>query len=119
MEANLIQELLLTEFYKEGCIRGSQMAITPDKRRKPDKFSRIEALQPLFERGFVVMSEAERDTPGMAVLIEQLLSIDRGSKVHDDAPDALEGAIYKLNHGSMGDASGMRYFVPPGADRRF
>lgn len=119
MEANLIQELLLTEFYKEGCIRGSQMAITPDKRRKPDKFSRIEALQPLFERGFVVMSEAERDTPGMAVLIEQLLSIDRGSKVHDDAPDALEGAIYKLNHGSMGDASGMRYFIPHGADRRF
>ena len=56
MESNLIQDLLIDEFAKEGAIRGHQIAITKDKRKKPDKFSRIESMQPLFERGFVVFN---------------------------------------------------------------
>ncbi|MBP3353868.1 MAG: hypothetical protein J6L02_04365, partial [Bacteroidales bacterium] len=38
----------------------------------------------------------ERSAPGMKVLDEQLLMFQRGSKAHDDAPDALEGAIWML-----------------------
>ena len=38
----------------------------------------------------------EKDSKGMQTLIEQLLLFQRGSKIHDDAPDALEGAIYLL-----------------------
>lgn len=97
MEANFIQDLLLDEFKKEGYARGGQqIPITPDKRKKPDKFSRIEAMQPLFERGFITFCDR---SPGIDTLIEQLLDMVPGSRMHDDAPDALEGAIWMLNRG--------------------
>ena len=113
MEANFIQDLLLDEFQKEGAARGGrQIPITPDKRKKPDKFSRIEAMQPLFERGFVTI--CERST-GMDTLIDQLLSIEPGSRIHDDAPDALEGAIWMLNRG--GGAT--NYYIPSSPTRHY
>ena len=37
-----------------------------------------------------------KDSPDMIAGIEQTLAIERGSRVHDDAPDADEGAIYIL-----------------------
>lgn len=96
MESNFLQDLLLNEFRKEGAACGMQIPIRGDARKKPDKFARIEALQPLFERGLVVFNEKEKDSPGMRVLEEQLLMFERGSRAHDDAPDALEGAIFLL-----------------------
>ena len=118
MESNLIQDLLIDEFAKEGAIRGHQIAITKDKRKKPDKFSRIESMQPLFERGFVVFNTAEKESEGMRVLVEQLLATERGSKVHDDAPDALEGAIWLLNHRAAGD-EGNRYHINTKTNRHY
>lgn len=98
MEANFIQDLLLKEFKDEGIARGGrQIPITPDKRKKPDKYSRIETMQPLFERGFVMFNEEERDSEGLKILIDQLLATEKGSRLHDDAPDALESAIWMLN----------------------
>ena len=98
MEANFIQDLLLKEFKDEGVARGGrQIPITPDKRKKPDKYSRIETMQPLFERGFVLFNEEERDSEGLKILIDQLLATEKGSRLHDDAPDALESAIWMLN----------------------
>jgi len=97
MEASFLQDLLLDEFRKEGNSCGFQIPIRGDKRSKPDKFARIEALQPLFERGFVIFNENEKNTPGMKILVDQLLMFERGSRSHDDAPDALEGAIFLLN----------------------
>lgn len=76
---------------------GFQIAIRGDARKKPDKFQRIEALQPLFERGFVIFNEREKSHPGMMQLEEQLLMFEKGSRTHDDAPDALEGAVFLLN----------------------
>lgn len=98
MEANFLQDLILEEFRTVGNAMGHQIPIRGDKRKKPDKFSRIEALQPLFERGLVIFNEKEKDSPGMQLLVEQLLMFEKGSKSHDDAPDALEGAIWLLNH---------------------
>jgi predicted phage terminase large subunit-like protein len=97
MESNFIQDLILDEFKKAGADVGWQVPIRGDARKQPDKFARIEALQPYFERGFVIFNEAERSHPGMMQLEEQLLMFERGSRTHDDAPDALEGAIYLLN----------------------
>nr|DAS82402.1 MAG TPA: Large Terminase [Caudoviricetes sp.] len=98
MEANFIQDLLLKEFKDEGVARGGrQIPITPDKRKKPDKYSRIETMQPLFERGFVLFNEEERESEGLKILIDQLLATEKGSRLHDDAPDALESAIWMLN----------------------
>lgn len=98
MEANMLQELLVQQVNDYGREHGSVIAVRPDKRSKPDKFARIEALQPLFEQGLVVFNEQERDSLGMQTLVTQLLALERGSREHDDAPDALEGAIWILDH---------------------
>lgn len=97
MEANFLQDLILEEFKTVGRQRGHQIPIRGDSRKKPDKFSRIEAMQPLFERGLIIFNEAEKDSPGMRLLIEQLLMFEKGSKSNDDAPDALEGGLWLLN----------------------
>lgn len=96
MEANFMQDIILDEFATEGNLRGYQLPIIPDTRKKPEKIQRIEAVSPLWERGFVFYNEALRDSPDMEVGIEQTLALERGSRVHDDAPDADEGAIWYL-----------------------
>lgn len=96
MEANFMQDIILDEFTAEGETRGYQLPISPDHRKKPDKLQRIEAVSPLWERGFVFYNEALKGSPDMEVGIEQTLALERGSRVHDDAPDADEGAIYIL-----------------------
>jgi phage terminase large subunit-like protein len=100
MEANFLQDTILDEFAAEGDLRGYQLPIMADKRKKPDKIQRIEAVSPLWERGFVFYNEALKDSPDMQVGIEQTLALERGSRVHDDAPDADEGAIWYLQRNS-------------------
>lgn len=113
MESNFIQDLLMDEFKKAGVDMGFQIPITGDGRKKPDKFARIEAMQPLFQRGEVVFNEAEQASNGMKVLEDQLLSFQKGSKAHDDAPDALEGAIWMLSKKSRSGASTYRVAQRP------
>lgn len=96
MEANFMQDIILDEFAAEGNIRGYQLPLLPDMRKKPEKIQRIEAISPLWERGFIFYNEALKDSPDMQVGIEQTLALERGSRVHDDAPDADEGAIWYL-----------------------
>jgi predicted phage terminase large subunit-like protein len=96
MEANFMQDIILDEFKREGESRGYQLPIIPDKRKKPDKFQRIEAISPLWERGFVFYNETKKDDPDTVVALEQTLAFQKGMSGHDDAPDADEGAIYLL-----------------------
>ena len=96
IEANFLQDIILDEFTEEGNRRGYQLPIMPDKRKKPEKLQRIEAISALWERGFVFYNERLKDSADMQVGIEQTLSLERGSRVHDDAPDADEGAIWML-----------------------
>ena len=96
MEANFMQDTILDEFRREGKLRGYQLPITGDKRKKPDKFQRVEAISPLWERGFVVYDETQRDDPDMLAGIDQTLAFEKGMRGHDDAPDADEGAIWVL-----------------------
>jgi predicted phage terminase large subunit-like protein len=96
MEGNLLQDLLFREFYTEGEKRGLQIPILSDKTNKGDKFTRIEALQPLFEKGFVFFNEDEKENRGAKRLIEQLLMCEKGNRYPIDGPDALQGAIETL-----------------------
>lgn len=96
MEANFMQDMILDEFEAEGLLRGYQLPIIGDKRKKPDKLQRIQNISPLWERGLVYYNEALKDSPDMKVGIEQTLALEPGSTTNDDAPDADEGAIYKL-----------------------
>lgn len=96
MEANFMQDTILDEFEREGNQRGYQVPVTADKRKKPDKFARVEAVSPLWERGFVWYNEKLKNDNDMKTGIEQTLAFEKGSRAHDDGPDADEGAIYKL-----------------------
>ena len=96
MEASFMQDILLDEFTTEGNLRGYQLPITGDTRKKTDKFQRIEAISPLWERGFVFYDIAQKEDPDMQAGLEQLLAFEKGMAGNDDAPDADEGAIYML-----------------------
>ena len=96
MEANMIQATLLDDFEVEGKERGYQLPITPDHRKKPDKFMRVEAVSPLWERGFVSYDASQRNDPDMLRGLDQTLAFEKGMRGHDDAPDADEGAIWYL-----------------------
>lgn len=91
-----MQDMILDDFTTEGELRGYQLPITGDKRKKPDKFQRIEAISPLWERGFVFYDESQKDDPDMQAGLEQTLAFEKGMSGNDDAPDADEGAIYIL-----------------------
>lgn len=113
MESNFMQDLMLDEFAKVGNSVGHHVPIRGDARKKPDKFARIEAMQPLFERGLVIFNDKEKDNPGMNVLEEQLLLFERGSRSHDDAPDALESAIWMLSQRTRSSNSKFTYIPRP------
>jgi len=108
MEANFIQDMILDEFIREGRLRGYQLPLRKDLRKKPDKFARIESMSPFFENGFIFLSRDIKDTEDTRLFIDQLLAFEKGSHSHDDAPDALEGAVYILNQRTKRIAGGMR-----------
>lgn len=117
MESNFMQDLILDEFRKAGDLAGLHIPILGDPRKKPDKFARIETLQPLFERGLITISDTERTTEGVRILIEQLLMFQHGSHSHDDAPDALESCIWMLSRSHRRTSS--RYLRLPRANRKW
>lgn len=102
-----MQDTILDEFQREGDIRGYQLPLMPDRRKKPDKFARIEAVSPLWERGYFYYNEKLKDDPDLRTGIEQTLAFEQGSRAHDDFPDACEGAVYKLQKQTREEA-----FVP-------
>ncbi len=75
------------------------LAVSPDDRAKPDKFSRIEGnLEPINRRGSLILNEDERDDPHMQRLEEQFKAIEPNLPAHDDGPDAVEGAVWIINN---------------------
>ncbi|MGJ1287599.1 hypothetical protein [Sphingobacterium sp. UBA6308] len=100
MEANFIQDTLIQEFYKKS-IEGDRKVIPlkGDHRKKAEKFTRIESLlEPLNSNQKLWLNEAEASNPHMKRLEEQFLALEPGSSAHDDAPDAVEGAIWTINN---------------------
>lgn len=101
MEANFIQEdIHVKELERVEQDKGRALRVAMDHRSKPDKFQRIETLQPLFLRGLIRFNELKKDSPGMKLLRKQLLAFEKGSRINDDGPDALEGGIWYIDrHG--------------------
>ncbi len=99
MEAGFIQEDVHDkELQRVAKDKGRMLRLQMDRRDKPDKYQRIESMQPLFQRGLVIFNINEKNNPGMIRLRNQLLAIERGSRVNDDGPDALEGAIWMADN---------------------
>lgn len=98
MESNFIQDTILPEIYRESEKRGVVIPIKGDSRKKDDKFTRIESLlEPLNTNGKLYLNLSEKDNPHMKNVEDQFLAIEPGSKAHDDAPDAVEGAVFIIN----------------------
>lgn len=85
-----------TDFATEGDKRGYHIPVLPDRLSKIDKFDRIESLSSFFESRWVSFN-ADYQTPDQQVLIDQFLAFEKGSKSHDDGPDAFHGAVRNLN----------------------
>lgn len=66
---------------------------------------RIENLSAYAERGQMRFNQDKKQTPDMIELRQQFLGFPDAE--HDDGPDAVEGAIYKLNTPSLNAGGGI------------
>lgn len=97
MEEQFIQDYFMQEIKRYASIKGYLLPLKRDKRVKPNKIQRIEALTPLYENGYIFYRADKKADKDFETSIEQLLLFGEGSSAHDDSPDADEGAIYLLN----------------------
>jgi predicted phage terminase large subunit-like protein len=88
VEDNLFQRLLLKEFDRLGQERGQLLPVKGVTHRIA-KETRVASLSPLLERGKIRFIRGHSD---QELLVEQLLYFPSRT-LHDDGPDALEGAI--------------------------
>ncbi|MDM1513583.1 hypothetical protein [Myroides odoratimimus] len=73
--------------------RNNTLPLTPDERKKPEKFFRIEGtLEPLHRNGQLIFNSAEKNNPHMERLEQQMLGVSEKAKMMD-GPDMVEGAI--------------------------
>jgi hypothetical protein len=108
---------LFAEHDKEG----RPVGISPDERRKPDKFSRIEGnLEPLNRQGRLVLNAAKKDDPHFRRLEDQFLLLTPRLPAPADGPDCIEGAVWQIQQRNMTLADGaIRLIRPPGSSRRY
>lgn len=100
IEANMLQDLIFRdEFDTIGEARGMLLPIRQDKRKKPDKYTRIENMTPYYERGLIKYNQLHKKSADMNTLINQTLAFPTGN---DDGPDAQEGGISLLHKSSRG-----------------
>lgn len=118
-EENFMQDVFVKILHGDINELKGNIFISPDTRKKPEKFHRIEStLEPLNTNGKLFLNEAERNNPHMQVLEEQFITLEPGSKSHDDGPDACEGAKHIIDLKNFSDVS-MTLGVRRGHDKRW
>ena len=65
-------------------------------------------MQALFQRKLIRFNSNRKGRSDMKLLRTQLLAIEKGSKINDDAPDALEGAIWMIDRHQPRRSSSLR-----------
>ncbi len=98
MEEVFLQDIFYDDFEAEARLRGYYLPVRGDTRQKPDKYSRIQAISPYWERGLVTYNIAKKTDSHMITGIEQTLGFQKSATIHDDGPDADEGAIWILQN---------------------
>lgn len=85
------------------------LPLTPDERDKPDKYFRIESLlEPLNRNGKLWFNIDDKDNPHMLAMRAQFKAFGPKSKAHDDGPDAVEGAIWTINHKAINNIGNIK-----------
>jgi predicted phage terminase large subunit-like protein len=100
VEDNLFQRLLLKEFDRLGVERRQLLPLKGVTHRIA-KETRVASLSPLLERGKIRFIRGHSD---QELLVEQLLFFPSRT-LHDDGPDALEGAVGLTRQLPTGEAS--------------
>ena len=74
------------------------LPITPDKRKKPEKFYRIEGtLEPIHRNGNLIFNIKEQNNPHMERMEQQMLGVSPTAKMMD-GPDLLEGGVWIIQN---------------------
>jgi len=91
------EQVFLPLFKETAITRQKAIYPTPDERKKPDKFTRIEGnLEPLNRLGNLILNEAERNNPHMLRLEEQFKLVEPTLSANVDGPDAVEGGYWVI-----------------------
>lgn len=96
----------LIQKYREDT--GVKLPIKEDKRKKPGKFDRIEAMQDDNDDGNIIFNEKEKDNPMMKEMEDQWLAVSPDCK-EMDGPDAVEGGKHKLDLKTANDNTTYEY----------
>lgn len=92
------EQVILPLIYQKAKQTGQALPITPDTRRKPDKFFRVEGtLEPINRMGLLIFNETEKTNPHMQRMEEQMLGVSINAK-NIDGPDALEGGCWLIKN---------------------
>ena len=78
---------LLEEYRKQ---HGVKLPLREDKRKKADKFDRLENMADENNQGDIIFNEEEKENPMMVEMEDQWLGVSKDSK-EMDGPDAVEG----------------------------
>lgn len=93
------EQVFMPLIYLENRNRQKMLHVTPDDRKKPDKFSRIEGnLEPLNRTGNLIFNIDEKNNPHMQRLVEQFKAVEPLLSAPVDGPDAVEGGYWIANN---------------------
>ncbi len=103
IEANFDQGRHATALRAEAHRQGFALPLSEDRRKKPDKQARLQAIALLWRQGDVAYLEGQQHCPDTRRGLEQWWALGE-SQAHDDGPDADEGALTMLNQPSAAEA---------------
>lgn len=87
------EQVFLPMIYEKSTVMKTFLPITPDVRKKPDKWARIEGkLEPLVRLEKLTFNEKEKDNPHMQRLKAQFKNANAKAKLMD-GPDMVEGGV--------------------------
>ncbi|HCM34133.1 MAG TPA: hypothetical protein DF603_08300 [Chryseobacterium sp.] len=104
----------LLEKYRKN--KGVKLPLREDKRKKADKFERIENMKDDNNDGNIIFNEEEKDNPMMILLEDEWLGVSPESK-EMDGPDAVEGAKTMID--TRVQKEGLDYAVQQVEDRKY
>lgn len=106
------EQVFLPMFNARGRKDGNSIGVTPDKRNKGDKYTRIEGtLEPLIRTGQLVFNEAEKGNPHMKRLSDQFLCVTPKLTAPCDGVDATEGGVFVIRE-KMSNGSSCQTLIP-------
>lgn len=109
LQAPHYEQVLLPLIYQRADNYLFTLPITPDTRKKPDKFFRIEGtLEPLNRLGNLIFNEKEKQEPNMVRMHDQMIGVSERA-VMMDGPDALEGACWLIQNRIVQKNRGFAY----------